>query len=162
MKKTRFFQLLAVAAVCLLSVAPRAVADDAKYVKLVNAGTGKVLSVEEAGLDFRGGREIGTTVLDHCFTGLARDGDGRASARLTAPGGTEVGLWADDRFTHLMVFTGDTLEPDRAVVLLEKEWDVAGANASAGIEDERLTFRPIAGEWKIAGEEESNIRLILR
>jgi len=75
--------------------------------------TGKVLSVEEAGLDFRGGREIGTTVLDHCFTGLARDGDGRASARLTAPGGTEVGLWADDRFTHLMVFTGDTLEPAR-------------------------------------------------
>jgi hypothetical protein len=39
-------RLLAVAAVCLLIAVPRAVAADAKYVKLVNGDSGKVLSVE--------------------------------------------------------------------------------------------------------------------
>jgi hypothetical protein len=44
-------KLLAAAAVCLLIVAPRAVADDAKYVKLVNGDTGKVLSIENDSTD---------------------------------------------------------------------------------------------------------------
>jgi len=44
-------RLLAVAAVGLLIAAPRAVAADAKYVKLVNAGTGKVLSIENDSTD---------------------------------------------------------------------------------------------------------------
>ena len=35
-----------VAVVCLLLAVPRAVAEDAKYVKLVNADSGKVLSIE--------------------------------------------------------------------------------------------------------------------
>jgi hypothetical protein len=39
-------KFLIVAAVCFLIAVPRAVAADAKYVKLVNADSGKVLSVE--------------------------------------------------------------------------------------------------------------------
>jgi hypothetical protein len=43
-------KLLVVAAVCLLAV-PRAVAEDAKYVKLVNADSKKVLSIENDSKD---------------------------------------------------------------------------------------------------------------
>src|SRR5580704_2220227 len=43
--------------------------------------------------DFRGGRPIGATSLDHALTGLERDSDGRVWARLTGNGGT-VALWA--------------------------------------------------------------------
>jgi len=62
--------------------------------------------VEAVGLDFREPRRVGSTVLDHCFTGLERDGDGRARA---AVGGTT--LWVDESYPFLMVFTGDGL-PD--------------------------------------------------
>ena len=43
-------KLLVMTAVCLLSV-PRAVAEDAKYVKLVNGDSGKVLSIENDSKD---------------------------------------------------------------------------------------------------------------
>jgi hypothetical protein len=55
----------------------------------------------------------------------------------------------------------ESIEPDRAVISLEKQWVISGANASAGVEQERLTIRFIDGEWKIAGEDESDIRLIV-
>ena len=55
-------------------------------------------------LDFREARQIGPTVLDHCFTGLDRDPDGRARVRLG-----ETTLWVDERWPYLMVFTGDPL-----------------------------------------------------
>jgi len=57
-------------------------------------------------LDFRKSRPIGSTQLDHCFTALERDGDGRA--RVLAGGTT---LWVDESYPYLMVFTGDPL-PD--------------------------------------------------
>jgi aldose 1-epimerase len=59
--------------------------------------------------DFRTGRAIGTTRIDHAFTGLDRDDAGRAWARL-ARNGTEVALWAGPGYGWLQVFTGDTLE----------------------------------------------------
>jgi aldose 1-epimerase len=59
-------------------------------------------------LDFREARPIGSTVLDHCFTGLHRDADGQARARV----GTTT-LWVDESWPYLMVFTGDPL-PDVA------------------------------------------------
>jgi aldose 1-epimerase len=62
--------------------------------------------VEAAGVDFREARPIGTTRLDHCFTGLERDKDGRA--RVTVDRTT---LWADESYPYLMIFTGDGL-PD--------------------------------------------------
>lgn len=55
---------------------------------------------------------IGDAVLDATFTGLARDGDGRARAVLRGPDRT-VTLWADEGFRWLQVFSGDTLAPDR-------------------------------------------------
>jgi aldose 1-epimerase len=59
--------------------------------------------------DFRTGRPVGATRLDHALTGLARDGHGRAWARL-AGGHTEIALWVDEHYPWLQVFTGDTLD----------------------------------------------------
>jgi aldose 1-epimerase len=63
-------------------------------------------SVADAGLDFREARPVGSTRLDHCFTGLERDEDGRARVQFG-----ETTLWADESYPYLMVFTGDGL-PD--------------------------------------------------
>jgi aldose 1-epimerase len=60
--------------------------------------------------DFRSAREVGSTQLDTCFTGLTRDADGRVRARVGA-GDRVVDLWADQGFGYLQVYTGDTLEP---------------------------------------------------
>jgi aldose 1-epimerase len=59
-------------------------------------------------LDFREPRQIGATVLDHCFTGLARDPDRRARVRVG-----DTTLWVDESWPYVMVFTGDPL-PDVA------------------------------------------------
>ena len=71
--------------------------------------------VEGTEYDFRQPRAIGATRLDHALTGLSRDGDGRAWAYLAAAGeaGPRVGLWADEGYRWLQVFTGDPLGPDR-------------------------------------------------
>ena len=47
--------------------------------------------------DFREGRPIGDTVLDHAFTDLVRDADGRARVELRSPAGSGVELWADEQ-----------------------------------------------------------------
>ncbi len=62
--------------------------------------------------DFRQPRQIADTKLDHALTGLRREADGRARARLRW-GGTQVELWAGDGYQWLQVFTGDTLGRDR-------------------------------------------------
>ena len=59
-------------------------------------------------LDFRKARPVGSARLDHAFTGLDRDEQGRAWARL-ASGATEVSLWAGPGYRWLQAFTGDTL-----------------------------------------------------
>jgi len=62
--------------------------------------------------DFGAGRPVGVTRLDTAYTDLVRDADGRVRVELDHPDGTAgATLWADERFTHLMVFTGDTLAP---------------------------------------------------
>ena len=66
-------------------------------------------SVDRTPFDFRAPRRIGNLALDHCFTDLVRDDDGRARVHL----GTGTTLWADESFGYLMVFTGDGL-PDVA------------------------------------------------
>ena len=66
-------------------------------------------SVEGTELDFRTARSIGSVQLDHCFTDLERDGDGRARVVL----GGRAALWVDESYPYLMVFTGDAL-PDVA------------------------------------------------
>jgi aldose 1-epimerase len=65
--------------------------------------------VEGTELDFWEPKPIGGVELDHCFTDLVRDDDGRARARV----GEIATLWVDESFPYLMVFTGDPL-PDVA------------------------------------------------
>ena len=62
--------------------------------------------------DFRDRRAIGGTRLDHAFTGLAADTDGRAWARLAGPQ-AELEFWAGPGYSWLQVFTGDALGPER-------------------------------------------------
>jgi aldose 1-epimerase len=63
--------------------------------------------VEGTELDFRAPKRVGELRLDHCFTDLERDDDGRAQVRL----GNGTTLWANESYKYLMVFTGDGL-PD--------------------------------------------------
>lgn len=79
-------------------------------------------------LDLRGGRRIGGAVLDHCFTGLRRGGDGRATVTLRGPGGG-VGVWMDGAYGFVMVFTGDTLAADRRRRAVAVEPMTCAANA---------------------------------
>ena len=62
--------------------------------------------------DFADGRPIGSTKLDTAYTNLVPGADGRIVALLSTPDGDrEISLWVDAAYRHLMVFTGDTLEP---------------------------------------------------
>ena len=70
------------------------------------------LPAEGTEYDFRRPRVIGSTVLDHAFTDLARAEDGRARVELRDPDrGDGVTLWVDEAYPYVMVFTGDPL-PD--------------------------------------------------
>lgn len=74
--------------------------------------TGNVLPVAGSTLDFRKFQKIGPLKLDHCFTGLVRDPDGRARARLRNPmNAKELVVWMDQSFPYLVIFTGDTISP---------------------------------------------------
>ncbi len=73
-------------------------------------------------LDFTRGRLIGVTRLDTAFTDLARDADGCFRVDLDQVDGEQgLSLWADERFTHVMVFTGDTLTPEQRRLSLAVE-----------------------------------------
>jgi len=61
--------------------------------------------------DFTGGRLLGTSRLDTAYTGIRRHGDGRLRVELDRPEGDRgVTVWADERFDHLMIYSGDTLD----------------------------------------------------
>jgi aldose 1-epimerase len=63
--------------------------------------------------DLSGGRRLGSIALDTAFTDLSRSEADRAEVVLvSAAEGRALTLWVDATFTHLMVFTGDTLEPE--------------------------------------------------
>lgn len=66
-------------------------------------------SVDGTELDLRTPKPIGAVQLDHCFSDLRRDGDGRARVEL----GGQATLWVDESYPYVMVFTGDGL-PDVA------------------------------------------------
>jgi aldose 1-epimerase len=71
-------------------------------------------SVEGTDLDFRRPRAVGTAHLDTAFTDLERDDQGRAEVVVARPDGSRTVLWVDEHYTHLMVYSGDTLsDPDR-------------------------------------------------
>jgi aldose 1-epimerase len=70
-------------------------------------------TVEGTEFDFRSERAVAGTVLDHCFTDLARDREGIARVELRNPEGGGLTLWVDENHPYLMLFTGDPL-PDVA------------------------------------------------
>jgi aldose 1-epimerase len=62
-------------------------------------------------LDFRQPRAIGALQLNHTYTGLQADVDGRARTRLRDPAsGIGIAVWQEHGV--LLAFTGDTLERD--------------------------------------------------
>lgn len=79
--------------------------------------TGRV-DVAGGDLDFRGGQEIGDTVVDTAYTDLERDPDGRASVALHGPDGG-VELWMDAALPWVQVYSGDELTPARSALAVE-------------------------------------------
>ena len=66
-------------------------------------------AVDGTRFDFRQLRRIGATVLDTAYTGLDRHHDGRAMVHLRR-GAHHARVWMDQAFSHVMAFSGDTLE----------------------------------------------------
>lgn len=66
--------------------------------------------VDGTAYDLRELQQLGGRHVDVAYTGLVRDGDGRARVKLLRPdhsGGVE--LWVDEAYPYLEIFTGDTL-----------------------------------------------------
>jgi aldose 1-epimerase len=62
--------------------------------------------------DFQSPKPLGELKIDHTYTDLRRDADGRARLRLAHPDGSPaVTVWVDEAFEYLEIFTGDAL-PD--------------------------------------------------
>jgi aldose 1-epimerase len=74
------------------------------------AGTAPVPGSE---FDFRQPRRLGALPVDHAFTDLRRDQDGRAWVRLRGNDGATSELWVDETYPLIELFTGDALAPDR-------------------------------------------------
>ncbi len=72
---------------------------------------GQPQDVTNSEFDFRARRKIGGTSLDHAFTALVADADGRAWARLSGPA-AQIAVWLGPGYRWLQVFTGDPLGPD--------------------------------------------------
>ena len=62
--------------------------------------------------DISAPKTIDDLFIDHAFTDLARDADGRATVTVTAPGGTGVELTAGEECPWLQLHTGDRPEAE--------------------------------------------------
>lgn len=89
----------------------------------------RMLPIGREPAQFRG--VIGDTVMDAAFTDLERNPDGLAWTTLRCPDGVEIGLWQDETYPYVMVFTGDTLAPSRRRHGLAVEPMTAPPNAFA-------------------------------
>ncbi|MET4539257.1 aldose 1-epimerase [Arthrobacter bambusae] len=69
-----------------------------------------VMGVEGHAFDFRSPRTIGSTEIDHAFTGITFDG-GLARLSLRDPAGTGVGMSWDTSCPWLQIHTADKPEP---------------------------------------------------
>lgn len=92
--------------------------------------SGATRQVAGTPLDFRDSRPIGTIELDHAFTDLARDRDGRTWARLRWRDAA-VAVWAAAGYRWLQVFTGDPLPQQRRRKAVAIEPMTCPANAFA-------------------------------
>ncbi len=86
--------------------------DAARYLPTDDRGlpTGDV-DVDGSAFDFRDGRTIGAQEVDLTFTDLARDADGLAWVRLTAPDGRRVDVWVDEHYPFVELYTSHTQPP---------------------------------------------------
>jgi aldose 1-epimerase len=105
--------------------------------------------VEGTEFDFREGRPVGSTELDHCLTDLERGEDGLARVTLSDPvAGTGLTLWMDDTYSHVMLFTGDPLpDVDRRSLAVEPMTCPPNAFRTG---DHLIRLEPgesFAGEW---------------
>jgi aldose 1-epimerase len=64
--------------------------------------------VQGSPYDFRSPRQIGAQDIDYTFTDLARDSDGRAWVRLSAPQRGAVSLWVDKSYPYIEIYTAHT------------------------------------------------------
>jgi aldose 1-epimerase len=90
--------------------------------------------------------------LDHGFGDLERDPDGLAWVRIATPGGRRrVALWLDGAYTHLMLFTGDTLAaPERRRGLAVEPMSCAPNALQSGEDIVRLApGQTHTGRWGI-------------
>jgi galactose mutarotase-like enzyme len=72
-----------------------------------------LVDVAGSEIDFRRRRALGSLRLDVAFTELERDARGRAWLEMqTSDGGRRVAVWMDAAYTHVMLFTGDTLQSE--------------------------------------------------
>lgn len=70
--------------------------------------------------DFRDGRVLGNTTIDHAFTGIIREFGGRAAVRAFDPSGTGVELSWGPEWPWLQIHTADKpLKPDRLGLAVE-------------------------------------------
>jgi len=90
--------------------AARVIRTDADFIPL--PGPDAYLPLAQAsGLDFRQPRAIGALELNHTYTGLQVDADGRARTRLRdRASGVGIAVWQEHGV--LLAYTGDTLERD--------------------------------------------------
>lgn len=76
--------------------------------------TGRSVAVAGSEFDFSAAREIGSTVLDHCFGELRRDPDGLVRVHVRNPAtAREVVVWMDAGFKYVQLYSGETLAPER-------------------------------------------------
>jgi aldose 1-epimerase len=66
-------------------------------------------SVDGTEVDFRAGRPVADARLDTAFTDLERHAAGRAVVTVERADGERFDLWMDRQYTHVMVYSGDTL-----------------------------------------------------
>jgi aldose 1-epimerase len=92
--------------------------------------------VDGTDVDFRVARPIRGVRLDHAFTDLTRDEEGRATVTLHDPGsGHAVALWVGPSYRWLMLYTGDDNAEDTRRRSVAVEPMTAQANAFVTGED---------------------------
>jgi aldose 1-epimerase len=96
-------------------------------------------AVEGTPYDFRTPRSLNGVQLDHAFTDLTRDAEGRAWVTLRGPDGAAVSLWVDEGHPWIEIFTGDHLkDPTRRRKGLGVEPMSCPPNAFASGKDVRV------------------------
>jgi hypothetical protein len=68
-----------------------------------------------------------------------------------------MATYSDARAYRITDIQRESTNDDRVAVTFKKYWDFYGAKHFYGEEKQRLTFIPVAGEWKIVREEELEV-----